>query len=359
MKKLDIYIIKKFLGTFFFALILIVFIAVIFDVSENLDDFLDKKVPVKAIIFEYYINFIPYFANLFSSLFTFIAVIFFTSKMAFNTEIVAILSGGVSFRRLMWPYFISALIISGFTFFLSTVIIPPANQARIDFDNKYIRGMKQYSQWNYHRQLEPGVLVYFERFNSNTNTGLRFTLEKFEKSKMISKLFAESISWDSTTGKWKLRNYSIREFNDTIREKFIYGNELDTALNIKPEEFMMRDDIIETMNFTELDNFIKEQKFQGRQNIETYLIEKYRRIAFPFSTFILTLIGVSLASRKVRGGIGLHIGMGFLFSFAYILFMQISTTFAIGGLMSPLLAVWIPNIIFTVIAIVLYRLAPK
>ena len=359
MKKLDIYIIKKFLGTFFFALILIIFVAVIFDLSENIDEFLEKKVPFKAIVFEYYINFIPYFANLFSSLFTFIAVIFFTSKMAFNTEIVAILSGGVSFRRLMFPYFISAVIISAFTFFLSAVVIPPANQARINFDNKYIRGVKQYSQWNYHRQLEPGVSVYFERFNSITNVGLRFTLEKFDDGKLQTKLMAESITWDSTTGKWKLRNYSIREFNDTIREKFTRGQEIDTALNVTPAEFLMRDDIVETMNFAELDNFIKEQRFQGRLNVEPYIIEKHKRIAFPFATFILTLIGVSLASRKVRGGIGLHIGMGFLFSFAYILFMQISTTFAVSGLMNPMLAVWIPNIIFFFVAIILYRLAPK
>ena len=359
MKKLDIYIIKKFLGTFFFALVLIIFVAVIFDLSENIDEFLEKKVPFKAIVFEYYVNFIPYFANLFSSLFTFIAVIFFTSKMAFNTEIVAILSGGVSFRRLMFPYFISAVIISGFTFFLSAVVIPPANQARINFDNKYIRGVKQYSQWNYHRQLETGVSVYFERFNSITNVGLRFTLEKFEAGKLQSKLMAESITWDSTSGKWKLRNYSIREFNDTIREKFIRGQEIDTALNVTPAEFLMRDDIVETMNFAELDNFIKEQRFQGRLNVEPYIIEKHKRIAFPFATFILTLIGVSLASRKVRGGIGLHIGIGFVFSFAYILFMQISTTFAVSGLMNPMLAVWIPNIIFFFVAIILYRLAPK
>jgi len=359
LKKLDLYIIKKFLGTFFFALLLIVFVAVIFDLSEHLEDFIEKKAPLRAILFEYYLNFIPYFANLFSSLFTFIAVIFFTSKMAFNTEIVAILSSGISFRRMMFPYFVSAVVISVFSFVLSSYIIPPANKARLDFEERYIRNFRQFTQHNFHKQIEPGIAIYLERYNTKGDVGIKFSMEKFENNELKIKLNSEMIQWDSLSGKWKIKYYRIRYINDSISEKIETGNELDTLINLHPSEFRIRDNIVETMNYSQLSNFIEEQRAQGIQNIETYLIEKYRRIAFPFATFILTLIGVSLASRKVKGGIGLHIGLGFLFSFSYILFMQISTTFAISGQMNTLLSVWIPNIVYAIIAIFLYKVAPK
>lgn len=359
MKKLDLYIIKKFLGTFFFALLLIVFIAVVFDLSEHIDDFIEKQAPVRAILFEYYLNFIPYFANLFSMLFTFIAVIFFTSKMAFNTEIIAILSSGVSFRRLMVPYFISALIIAVFSFMLSSYIIPPANKKRLDFEEQYIRNKRRFTQRNFHKQIEPGVTIYLERYNTDGDVGLKFSMEKFENGELKTKLNSDLIQWDSTSGKWKIKHYRIRHIIDSLSENFETGTELDTLLKLHPSEFKIRENIVETMNYTQLSEFIEEQREQGIQNIETYLIEKYRRIAFPFATFILTLIGVSIASRKVKGGIGLHIGLGFLFSFSYILFMQISTTFAISGLMDTLLAVWIPNILYAILALILYRVAPK
>lgn len=358
MKKLDLYIIKKFIGTYFYAILLIVGIAVIFDISEKLDDFMEKGAPLSAIIFKYYINFIPYFANLFSSLFTFIAVIFFTSKMAYNTEIIAILSSGVSFRRMMYPYFISAAIIAVFSFALNSFIIPPANAVRVDFQNKYVKNPYQNTERNIHRQVRPGIFIYMRSFNTFSQIAYNLSVEKFEDGELKSKLISDYAQWDSTKQKWVVNNYYIRDYHEN-GEKVTSGTSIDTSIFVTPKEFSRRLNVIETMNFFQLNDFIAEQKLQGADNIETLLIEKYTRIADPFSTFILTLIGVSLSSRKVRGGIGLHIGLGMALSFSYILFMRFSTMFAIGGQLSPILAVWLPSIIFSFIAIGLYRMAPK
>lgn len=358
MKKLDLYIIKKFIGTYFYAILLIVGIAVIFDISEKLDDFMEKGAPLSAIIFKYYVNFIPYFANLFSSLFTFIAVIFFTSKMAYNTEIIAILSSGVSFRRMMYPYFISAAIIAIFSFVLNSFIIPPANAVRIDFQNKYVKNPYQNTERNIHRQVRPGMFIYMRSFNTFSQIAYNLSVEKFENGELKSKLISDYAQWDSTKQKWVVSNYYIRDYLEN-GEKVMSGSSIDTSIYITPKDFSQRLNVIETMNFFQLNDFIAEQKLQGADNIETILIEKYTRIADPFSTFILTLIGVSLSSRKVRGGIGLHIGLGMALSFSYILFMRFSTMFAIGGQLSPILAVWLPSIVFSFIAVGLYRMAPK
>lgn len=358
MKKLDLYIIKKFIGTYFYAILLIVGIAVIFDLSEKLDDFMEKGAPLYDIIFKYYLNFIPYFANLFSSLFVFISVIFFTSKMAYNTEIIAILSSGVSFKRMLFPYFISATIIAIFSFALSSFIIPPANAVRLDFENKYVKKPYVFSERNIHRQVRPGMFIYMRSFNSYNNIAYNLSIEKFENGELKSKLISDYAQWDSLKQKWAIKNYYIRTYLDR-GEKITRGQEIDSTLYIKPADFKRRLNDVVAMNLFELNRYIAEQRLQGADNIESLLIEKYSRIAYPFSVFILTLIGVSLSSRKVRGGIGLHIGLGLALSFSYILFMRFSTMFSVGGQMSPLLAVWIPNIIYAGIAIGLYRLAPK
>lgn len=358
MKKLDLYIIKKFIGTYFYAILLIVGIAVIFDISEKIDDFMEKGAPLSAIIFKYYINFIPYFANLFSSLFTFIAVIFFTSKMAYNTEIIAILSSGVSFKRMMYPYFISATIIAVFSFVLNSFIIPPANGVRIDFENKYIKKPYQNSERNIHKQVRPGMFVYMRSYNSYSQIAYNLSIEKFENGELKSKLISDFAQWDSTKQKWVANKYYIREYQQN-GEKITTGQTIDTSFYLSPKDFNRRLNIIETMNLFQLNEFIDEQKLQGADNIELLLIEKYSRFAYPFSAFILTLIGVSLSSRKVRGGIGLHIGLGLAISFTYILFMRFSTMFAVGGHLSPLVSVWLPNFIFAFIAVGLYRMAPK
>lgn len=358
LKKIDLYIIKKFLGTYVFAIVIIISIAVVFDVSEKVEDFIEKSAPFKAIVFDYYMNFIPYFANLFSSLFTFVAVIFFTSKMAYNTEIIAILSSGVSFRRMMYPYFVSAFVIGFMSFLLMAYIIPPANQTRLDFTYKYIKNPIRNEDKNIHRQIEPGVFIYMQRYNVNNDIGYKFSMEKFEDGILKSKLISDYAKWDSTLAKWRIRNYYIREI-DGDSEIITKGTSIDSTLNLKPEEFKRMVNFTETMTLPQLNKYIAEQKMQGADNITELLVDKYQRVAYPFSTFILTLIGVALSSRKVRGGIGMHIGFGLLLSFSYILFMRFSTMFAISGSMDPLFAVWLPNLVYSIISVFLYRLAPK
>lgn len=358
LKKIDIYIIKKFLGTYFFAILIIISIAVVFDLSEKVEDFIEKSAPAKAIIFDYYLNFIPYFANLFSSLFTFIAVIFFTSKMAYNTEIIAILSNGVSFRRMMYPYFISALVIALMSFLLMAYIIPPANETRKDFEYKYIRNPIRNTDKDIHRQIEPGLFVYMKSYNTSNDVGYKFSMERFEDGVLKSKLISDYAKWDSTTSKWTIRNYYIRDI-DSLSEKITRGSSIDTTLNMRPEEFKRYANFTETMNLHQLNNYIEDQRMQGADNVVELLVDRYQRFAWPFSTFILTLIGVSLSSRKVRGGIGMHIGFGLLLSFSYILFMRFTVMFAISGSLNPIFAVWLPNLIYTIIGVFLYRMAPK
>ncbi len=358
LKKIDLYIIKKFLGTYFFAIVIIISIAVVFDLSEKIEDFIGKDAPIKAIVFDYYMNFIPYFANMFSSLFTFVAVIFFTSKMAYNTEIIAILSSGVSFKRLMYPYFISALVIALFSFLLMSYVIPPANAVRLDFTYKYIKNPIKNTDKDIHRQIEPGLFIYIKNYTVKSDVGYKFSMEKFEDGVLKSKLMAENIKWDSTTSKWTINRYYIRDL-DSLNEKITTGTRMDTTLNLKPEEFNRAANFTETMTLPQLNQYIKDQRMQGADNVTQLLIDKYSRVAYPFSTFILTLIGVALSSRKIRGGIGMHIGFGLLLSFSYILFMRFSTMFAISGSMNPLFAVWLPNLVYAIISVFLYRLAPK
>ena len=358
MKKIDAYILKRFLGTFFYSISLIIIIVIVFDISEKIEDFITKQAPLKAIIFDYYFNFIPYFVNLFSPLFTFIAVIFFTSKMASNTEIVAILSSGISFRRMLYPYFLAASILAGLSLYLNNFIIPKANKKRIDFEERYIRNAYYNQDVNIHKQIDPGTFIYLERYNNQLNTGYKFALEKLQQGNLSYKLMAESIIWDSIKGKWEISNYFIRKING-MNETVRTGSKLDTILNFHPKDFGRKLINIETMNYFELGEYIDNEKMRGSDNVQLYEIEKYKRLAFPFATFILTLVGVSLASQKVRGGIGLHIGIGLLISFTFILFMQVSTTFAASGLVSAAMAVWIPNILFGLLSLFLLKGAPK
>jgi lipopolysaccharide export system permease protein len=358
MKIIDKYIIKKFLGTFFYCISLIIAISIVFDISEKIDDFINKKAPLSAIIFDYYLNFIPYFINLFSPLFVFISVIFFTAKMASQTEIVAILGSGISFRRMLFPYFIAATLLASLSFYLNGWVIPHSNEKRLSFENKYIRNPFVYRGRNVHRQIKPGEFIYIESYNNTENTGYQFSLEKIKDGKLNYKLMSENIRWDSISGKWRLENYFVRTI-DGMNESLRSGNMLDTILPFKAAEFNRRITNIEAMDYHELNDFIKNEKMQGAENVEFYLIEKYRRAALPFSTFILTLIGVSLSSKKTRGGIGGQLGVGIMLSFGYILFMQVSYTFATNGNLPALFAVWMPNIFFAILSVFLIRRAPK
>lgn len=356
-KTIDLYITKKFLGTFFYAIILILSIAIVFDISENLDEFISKEIPRREIVFDYYLNFIPYFANLFSPLFTFIAVIYFTSKMAYNTEIIAILSNGVSFARLMRPYLVSAFVLAAFSFILGNYIIPPANKTLNEFRHKYIDNNRYMTERNIHQQIEEGVYLYMQSFNAN-NVGYKFTLEKFEGAKLVEKLTANSIRWDEETEKWIISTAWRRKIfeNHEIIETNIYR--IDTTLNVTPDDFKKIKNAMETYTSPALKEEIDLMKMRGVNFVE-WEIEKHKRVANPFSAFILTIIGAGLASRKIKGGLGFHLGLGLLLSFSYILFMQISTVFAISGNTPPFVAVWIPNLIYSCIAFFVFRWAAR
>ena len=358
MNKLDIYIIKKFLGTFFFTLLLIICIVVVFDISEKLQDFIERKAPLDGIIFDYYLNFIPYFANMFSPLFIFISVIFFTSKMAANSEIVAILAGGVSFNRFLRPYMIAATILAILSFYLNNFLIPDANKKRLEFEEIYYRNKFRNLDQDIHMQIDQNTYIYMSNFVTDLNMGTNFSIETFKDGELSYKLLSDNVQWDSISEQWRITNYVERYING-LHETIRTGTTKDTTLNLSPEEFKRRDSYITTMNYFELNDFIEEAKFKGSQQVVIYEVEKQNRGAYPFATFVLTLIGVSISSRKVRGGIGLHIGLGLLISFSYILFMQVSSTFAINGGLSPVIAVWIPNFLYGLLAFYLIKKAPK
>ena len=331
---------------------------IIFDLSQKIEDFIEKEAPVNAIIFDYYVNFVPYFINLLSPIFIFIAVILFTSKLASNTEIIAILSSGTSYLRLLRPYFISALILAGLSFTLTNYIIPRANKTRLAFEEQYYRNPNRNWDRNIHKQIEPGLYIYMESYSVESDIGYKFSMERFVGDSLQSKLLSDFVQWDTTQGKWKIHNYIIRDFKKE-GEFLTKGSELDTTLSIVPFDFKERDNYVETMNLNELNAYIDKKKLQGAENIAELLVYKYQRLASPFAAFILTLIGVALSSRKVRGGIGAHMGFGMLLSATYILFMQISNNLAIGSGLNPIFAVWIPNISFLLIGIYLFYKAPK
>jgi lipopolysaccharide export system permease protein len=357
---IDLYIIKKFLGTFFFSIVLILAIAIVFDFSEKIDDFMEKGAPIRAIIFDYYLNFIPHFATLFSPLFVFISVIYFTSKMAYNTEIVAILNSGMSFSRLMWPYFISSFVIAILTFFLTNFIIPHANLQRIKFEEQYYRSSSRIGTvTNIHRQVYKNIYVYMESFNPVSKSGRNFSLEKFDDNgRLESKLMANAVIWVSEINKWSAIDYYIRDITGN-EEVITTGLRIDTTLTIKPDDFSRGPEFVGTMNYRELYDYIDLLRLQGSDELKLFLIEKNKRYANPFSVFILALIGVSLSTKKVRGGIGMQIGTGLILSFSYILFQQLASQFSLKGNLDPMLAIWIPNLIFAFIAAFLYKIAPK
>jgi lipopolysaccharide export system permease protein len=358
MKIIDWYIFKKFIGTFIYAISLLIIIVIIFDISENIEDLLKNNAPIKAIIFDYYINFIPYFINLFVYLFTFISVIFFTSKMAGNTEIIAILSSGVSFGRMLRPYLLAALLLGVISFYLGNFLIPRTSEIRLDFKNKYLSKLAKDKDRNIHIQIEKGVFVYVESFNMKVNTGFKFTLEKFDNQKLQYKLLAEKIEYDSVKSKWKVLNYVERRI-DSLQESIVKGKEIDTTLNLKPTDLYKIKEDYEVMNLWELNRHIENEKLKGSSGITMYQVEMNKRLASPVAIIILTFIGVALSSRKVRGGIGMHLGLGIGITFSYILFMQISTVFATFGSLSPVFAAWLPNILFSILGAYLIYKAPK
>lgn len=355
---LDKYIIKKFIGTYFFAILIFIVIVIIFDVSEKIDNFVEKGATLQAIVIQYYGNFVPYFMNMFNALFIFIAVIFFTSKLASHSEIVAILAGGISFKRLLYPYFVSAMFIAMLSLFLNLFVIPPANKVRLEFTDRYIKDKFINTSKDIHLQISPGTYAYIESFNSWNNIAYKFTLETIDGHTIVSKLSAETAVWDTTFNGWKLYKYYLRETKDGV-QKITRGETLDTVINLSVNDFNKRDNIVEAYNYRELNELIRTQKMRGDKRVIYSQIEKHTRFALPFSAFILTLIGVSLSAKKRKGGIGLNMGIGLMLSFSYILFLRFSQMFVHSAILPPWIALWVPNMLYAVIALYLYRIAPK
>ena len=352
MKRLDKYIIGKFLGTFIFSIVLIMSIAVIFDLTEKLDDFFENQVSVKEIIFDYYLNFIPYYMNMFSPLFIFISVIFFTSKLAGDSEIIAILASGVSYHRLMWPYFSSALLLFAFSFWMTGYVIPPASEKMLTFQDKYIQHFSRENARNIQMEVEPGTILYIESFQKRTKMGYRSSLEHFDGKKLTMRITADRIHYDSAYN-WHFDKYIRREF-DGMRETLTRGNRLDTIIPVLPKELFYTAENAQMMPNPELRSYIDTQRKRGSGNVQAFETEWWKRWASPIGAFIMTLLGVTMSSKKVRGGIGKNLGFGLTLSALYILFSTVSTTFSVNGVMSPFMSVWLPNFIFLAIGVVLY-----
>ena len=352
LKILDWYIIKKFLGTFFFSIVLILGIAIVFDLTEKMDDFFEDQLTVKEIIFDYYIHFIPYYANMFSSLFIFISVIFFTSKMAGNSEVIAILASGVSYQRFLVPYFISASLLFAMGVWLSGYVIPPASQHLLTFTDKHCVRFTSENVRNVQMEVEPGTILYIESFQNRTKTGYRASLEHFEGKVLTGRITADRIRYDSVYY-WHMENYIRRDF-DGMRETLTRGERIDTIIPIQPKELFMTAESAQMMSNPELREFMARQEARGAGNIQAFETEWHKRWAGPIGAFIMTLLGVTMSSKKVRGGMGKNLGLGIVLTAAYILFSTVSTTFSVTGVMSPFMAAWLPNFVFLIIGIVLY-----
>jgi len=361
IKRMDWYIINKFIGTYFFAIILIISISIVFDVNENLAKFTNYNAPLRAIVFDYYANFVPYFANLFSPLFVFIAVIFFTSKLAGNSEIISMLACGMSFKRLLRPYLISAAFIAALNFYLGSYVIPKGTVVRHDFESLYKNNQKNTSASNIQLMVDKGVVAYISQYDDIRKTGYGFALYKFENKKMVSQMNANVIQYDTISDSryhWKARNYKIRTLKG-MREQITSGAEIDTLIQMEPMDLVFSKGQQETFTSPELKRYISKQQSRGSSNVVQYEVEYHKRIASSFASFILTIIGVSLSSRKRKGGMGMYLGIGLALSFTYILLQTVCATFAINADTPPMLAAWIPNILYSFIAYFCYRQAPN
>lgn len=356
IKRIDRYIISRFIGTFLFALLLILLIIIVIDVMEKIEEFMNPALSFGTIL-EYYVALIPYFANLLSPLFIFITVVFFTSKLASRSEIIAMQAAGMSFNRILRPYMISAGIIALVAFLLSGWVIPKLNVTRINFTNTWITNQKVEIDQNIQAAVAPGVVAYFSTFDSRENKGYNFSLQQFEGNTLTSQLTAPRISYDSLHH-WTVYDYHIRRF-EGLKEENEYGDQLDTLLILTPNDLLISPEDSEQLTNWELSHYISNQKDRGIGNIQSFQVEYHRRYASILAAFILTIIGASLSARKVKGGLGINMAIGLFLAFAYILLFTISSAYAVSGSMTPFLAAWLPNIIFSAIAFGLYLKAPR
>jgi len=358
LKILDRYLIVNFLITYVFVAFVIVLIICMIDYTEKVDDFLDKKAPIRAILIDYYLNLIPYWINYISPLMVFIATVFFTSRIAARTEVIAILSSGISFGRFLLPYMVGASILGAVTFLQVGWILPKANKIRNDFEKKYVKQEFYFSGRNVHITIAPDVYAYLESYNTGTKTGNKFTMETVKGNELIQKFSAEKIVWQPAKSKWNLQNYQIRTL-DSLGEKVKTGTEIDTTINLSPKDFESDYNLFETFTLPELNNYIDLLRSRGADGLEVYLIEKYIRFTQPFAILILTAIGVIVSARKSRKGVGWQIALGFMLAFVYILFFLLSKGVAEAGTINTLFAVWLPNIVFSSIGLVLYKTLPR
>jgi len=361
IKKLDAYIIRKFLVTFFMAILFLAVIIVIFDISEKIDDFVQHEVSLKEIVFDYYINFVPFFINRYVPMFVFLTVIIFSTKMTQDSEVVAMLSSGISYHRLMVPYMASAIFIAVLSAWLGMWVIPHANATRVAFEMKYNRYMKMQVKQGHdmHYKLEDDHFVYLESFSAYNNTAYNFTLEDLSGGTLNSKITAESARYDTLTGVWHLRNWFIRDYDEGMGDRVRSGRQLDTVISLTRDDFFINRFTIQELNQRELEQLIQTQIKRGDASVNQAQIEKHNRFALPFSVLILTVIGVALSTKKKRGGMGGNIAAGTALGFSYILFMQFSEMFVVTDTLPAHIAIWLPNYLYAVIAAILYIKAPK
>lgn len=359
MKILDRYIVKQFLGTFFFIMAMIMAISIVFDVSEKLDAFLRSQPSIFEIVVNYYFNFVIYYSNIFSSLLLFITIIIFTSKLAQNSEVIAILSSGVSFNRYLRPYFIATTFLVFLSIILNHTGVPYSNKIRLDFENAYVHNPYHIRKTNLHREIEPGKIVYFERFTALNKVGYNFSIEHWEGDKLVKKLMADRIVRDTdSSGHWTLQNYFIRTI-DGGKETVVSGTKLDTIFDFKLKDFGQNLDLAQAMDSWDLNEYIDVQRARGADDLARYQLELHQRTSLPVAAYVLMIIGVSIASRKVRGGMGLHIVIGVILAFVYLLFLRMFSVSAMNAGLHPLIAVWIPNFLFGFIALYFYKTAQK
>jgi lipopolysaccharide export system permease protein len=355
---LDGYLLKKFLETLVYSIALLMTIVIVFDISENIQHFLDKNISIHDIIFLYYLNFIPYFVNLFIPLFTFISVIWFTSKLSSQNEIISILNGGVSFNRMLVPYITGALIIGIFSLLLSSFIVPKTQENFLAFKNSLSNRRYFATQTVMHFRNSDNSYIYLERWEEEPRKGYMFTYEEFSSAGVSYKLSATRVTYNEETQKWELSEYTKRTIYNT-KEQIFTGEKMDTVFNVLPRDFDQNVKVIETMTLPQLNDFIKQEEAKGSSLVKYYIIEKHKRLANPLGTIIMTLLGQSIASRKTRRGVGVHLFFGIALAFTFIFLQQISTVFSLQGGMPPWLGSWIPNLLYIVICGVLLKFSQK
>ena len=354
LKKIDVYILRKFIGTFFFSIGLVTILLIVFDISEKIDNFFEHHVPLREIIFDHYLNFVPFFINMLSPLFIFISVILFTSRMAARSETVAILSSGVSYKRFLRPYMIGAGIFCLMNLYLGHFVIPNGNKVMQEFEDKYVNSGYNNQDNNIHRNFSPEFKMYLSSYSNSENRGNMFSMEKYKGKKLIYYFSTTGIRWDSTKRLWRTENWFER-FVKKSGDSISFGPPKDLKIDFSPEDMARRESKENVMTYFELKDFLEKERKKGTPGLERFEVVNYKRTSVPFASFILTLIGVVLSARKIRGGIGMHIAIGLLVGATYVVFLHFSSIFAVNGILSPVVAVWLPNFVYLLLALLLLK----